>query len=361
MEKMCIFCGNIPLEKTKEHIIPKWLLEVTGDPNRKAFFGFDLNNSKPKQRIYAFDHFTFPACDACNNEFSDLEGIVKNVILSILQEKEINDIDVSHLFDWLDKVRIGLWLGFNILNNFNSGIIPKFHIKTRICKYDRLLFIYKLSTNRNGINFVGADSPSFHYIPSCFALIINNFCLFNVSCFNLCSRRLGFPFPKEAYYRNIKLEIEADIVEGLNRIFFPIIQKEYLSNACKFYQPIFPSYPNDNELRHMYDKDYVQSHSIKWEEGIGSVFYETNSKAHVFPRNKTNNWIPQHEQNLKDFLLQINKQVYEFQIFTAKELVSINKLNKEDKNTINKHLDFYKRCNKIVIDFIKDQVNRLEL
>ncbi|QJB40178.1 hypothetical protein HF324_20870 [Chitinophaga oryzae] len=44
--KYCIFCGEQPQSKTKEHIIPKWLIEMTGDPNRLTFFGRYRDNQK---------------------------------------------------------------------------------------------------------------------------------------------------------------------------------------------------------------------------------------------------------------------------------------------------------------------------
>ena len=31
MDKFCVFCGNKPKGKNNEHIIPKWLIEFTGD------------------------------------------------------------------------------------------------------------------------------------------------------------------------------------------------------------------------------------------------------------------------------------------------------------------------------------------
>jgi len=32
MDKFCIFCGDKPQSKNLEHIIPQWLLKMTGDP-----------------------------------------------------------------------------------------------------------------------------------------------------------------------------------------------------------------------------------------------------------------------------------------------------------------------------------------
>ena len=75
MDKFCIFCGGEPVAKNKEHVLPQWLIELTGNPKRLAGFGIDLFSSK--QRKYSLNQFQFPACKDCNNEFSSLEGKAK--------------------------------------------------------------------------------------------------------------------------------------------------------------------------------------------------------------------------------------------------------------------------------------------
>lgn len=359
MEKFCVFCGKEPQSKTKEHIIPRWLLELTGDPNREAFLGFDLVHTKPRMRRYAFDCFTFPACEKCNNEFSDLESNAQKVIVSILEQGKINDLDINFLLDWLDKIRVGLWLGFLTLNKNSPNITPKFHIKTRICTNDRILYIYKLDTQRIGINFIGPESPSFLHIPSSFALLINNYCFFNVSHFNLCDRRLGFPYAKEAFYQDLKLAIKADLVKGFERVFFPVVRRYSLSNASKFYQPIFFHHPSNDDLQYLYDTEYIRSNSIDWEKGVGKVFHELNGRACVYPREKTQKWIPADIHNLADFLPKITQQVYDFQIDVVTG-PSLDRLSKADKRYLREHINFYKRVNNIVVEFINEQSVRIK-
>lgn len=43
-EKFCVFCGKKPKNKTKEHILPKWLIKLTGKPNRQINVGLDFSN-----------------------------------------------------------------------------------------------------------------------------------------------------------------------------------------------------------------------------------------------------------------------------------------------------------------------------
>ena len=46
MNKICVFCGLQPHSKNKEHIIPQWLIKMTGEPNRQANFGHDSRHYK---------------------------------------------------------------------------------------------------------------------------------------------------------------------------------------------------------------------------------------------------------------------------------------------------------------------------
>src|SRR4051812_36563187 len=73
--KQCVFCGLHPAERTKEHVLPLWLIELTGDPKREA--DFQLWNVTRK---FSYDQFTARACKECNNEWGKLESQVKPVI-----------------------------------------------------------------------------------------------------------------------------------------------------------------------------------------------------------------------------------------------------------------------------------------
>ena len=82
MEKFCVFCGKKPQAKTVEHIIPKWLIELTGDPKRIGFFGVKYEEGFPKRK-FSLNQFQFPSCSTCNAFFSDLENNTKKIIWKI--------------------------------------------------------------------------------------------------------------------------------------------------------------------------------------------------------------------------------------------------------------------------------------
>lgn len=355
MQNFCVFCGLKPRDKNKEHIIPRWLIELTGNPSREAFFGFDLTSDTPRLRKYAFDAFSFPACSDCNHEFSELEGQAKRVLASILEKRAINDLDISHFLDWLDKVRVGLWLGLLTLSKNQPDITPKFHIKSRIAGADRLVFLYKLATERIGINFIGTESPSFLFIPSSFALLVNDFCFFNVSHFNLCDRRLGFPYAREAFYRGQDMNIEAAFVEGLGRCLHPVLRKQSLPGCTRFYQPIFAKFKDTQGIENLFAADYVRENSLEWKKGIGRVFHEVDNRPVLFPRQASHEWLPRVTHSLVDFLPNITQQIYDFQIDVVMNAASLKKLPKTERGTIQRHVQFCRNVNNMWVQFTKEQ------
>ncbi|MBL7890737.1 MAG: hypothetical protein JNL24_14385 [Bacteroidia bacterium] len=233
--KTCIFCGNKPESKTKEHVIPKWLIEMTGDPNRITLLG----KYRDTLRKYPWKNFTFPACDKCNGEYAKLESRVKIVIQKLLEKLSLSEMEINDLLDWLDKVRIGIWLGHIQLDK-QDDLKPNFHIKQRLGVSDRMASISYIKDNRLGIGYTGTEFPAFRTSPSCFTLFINNVAIFNLSKEFAFTRRLGFPFPKKILFVPNESRVQIDDFDsGTERIMFPIIRKNILSNSVRIYQAIF--------------------------------------------------------------------------------------------------------------------------
>ena len=203
-QKFCVFCGEPPEGKTLEHVLPKWLIEFTGDPKREWTFGsylIDHTLKPPKQ--FSLKEFAFPACHRCNQNMSTLEGRVKNIFEAKLQpRKHLEADEITDLLDWLDKIRIGLWLAGIQLHQNPQGIIPKFHINTRIGIKDRLLLIYPYNTEALGMNLFCESTPIFAYKPSCFAIKINGNFLISLSDDFLVSRFLGMPYPSKIEFED---------------------------------------------------------------------------------------------------------------------------------------------------------------
>ena len=113
----CVFCGKtVPkAARSRERILPMWLLRATGDPNRRIKIETDPITGDDIFRPASTFHF--PACSPCNALYGKtLETRAKNAVEALVAGKSPEVSQCYWLLDWLDKVRIGLWLGFNMLH-----------------------------------------------------------------------------------------------------------------------------------------------------------------------------------------------------------------------------------------------------
>ena len=175
--RFCVFCGKKPKKQTREHILPQWLIELTGNPKRVVNLGTNFKNGQTIS--FDWSNFCVPACESCNAEFATLETRAKNHVLKLTARKALSSIEYSDLMDWLDKVRIGVWIGYHFIQGNPTLINPNFHIKSRISKKDRMIAIYPIDSKDTGLNAFGVESLIFHSQPSCFALRINNILILN--------------------------------------------------------------------------------------------------------------------------------------------------------------------------------------
>lgn len=290
MEKFCIFCGERPVSKTKEHVLPQWLLSVTGDPKRTLKLPFPYGGRDTSAREIAFDALHFPACTECNNGFSKTENNAKKVVEKILQHAPLSATDFDTLLSWLDKVRIGLWLGFLYLGQNPFSISPKFHIAKRTSTKDRAVVIYRADDQRIGLHFQGVNVPMFHHFPSCFTLVINEFYFFNISADFLFARRIGFPYPATSMLRNDG-QLGLDMRTGRERFMLPLIRLPFSKDGTEIYQPIF-SNEVFRDRPEMYDTAFVRDMSMDWNNGIGWPTYINNQRLTKVSPEPTLDWFP---------------------------------------------------------------------
>ena len=241
-QKFCIFCGEKPKGKNREHVLPQWLIKLTGDPKRVVNFGQNpITGNIPS---FDWSSFVFPSCQACNTRYSKSEHKVKELIKKLVAREPIKAAEYIPVLDWLDKVRIGLWLGYSYLHQNPTEISPNFHIDSRIGQKDRMIAIYTLATKTEGLNIYGAETLCFQVQPSCFSLKINNIYILNMSSDFMCSARCGFPFPKKVF-----VDLDADHPNQLNcseftifhKVKNPVMRKIFLKPSIHLYQPIIQS------------------------------------------------------------------------------------------------------------------------
>ncbi|WP_421526301.1 hypothetical protein [Pseudomonas yamanorum] len=347
MSKFCIFCGCKPESKTKEHVVPRWLIELTGDPKRQVYLGLEKSGSMRK-REFSFDQFSFPACNKCNNKYAELEGKAKNVLISILEKQTISPEDFNTFLDWLDKVRIGLWLGMIQLDKNYAGIEPSFHIETRMGQYDRMLIVEKSDSTRCKLNFGGTDTLSFTFGPSAFTLIVNNYYFTNISYMFLIHRRLGFPYPASMQMSSTQIQANAKFVEGSRRIMLPLLRRPISEKGAVFYQPRFGGNLTSKEHMSLYD-DYAKSHCLNFEQGIGNIFEDASGELIEHKLGSSISLEPKKSQKDDTLYIQSAINIYEWQNWLITLVPSFEKLSKEHRDRIKKYLTAMKKINNILI------------
>jgi hypothetical protein len=306
--KFCVFCGKQPIEKTKEHVLSNWLLEYTGNPKRiMKFHYFDRGNVIEK--TMSFSDFTFPACNKCNNAFSKLEKSSKSAVNKLENNLGLNCYEMDKLFDWFDKVRIGLWLGIHFYFAGNNwGIIPNFYINQRVGTSDRALIIYRIeSRNEHRLMFPGTNTPSFAHSPTCFALYINEIVLINISTDFLVSTRSGYPYPhKILWMSNGGIGVMPPIYFGKKKIESPILGMDFDKRCTVITQTIVKKYLY--RLSEYYKgNDYMKQNKLS--RGKMKPIMQIENHKPIILSEKEQQILCENKLDIQELLFLISKQV----------------------------------------------------
>lgn len=304
MNKTCVFCGQSPVSKTKEHVLPRWLLELTGNPKRPLKVWVPHHESMNLPKEIAFDSLQFPACAKCNGNFSGLEERVKAVTVKMLNEEALSRNEIHLFLDWLDKVRTGLWLGALYLGKNPFGIKPLFHIASRVGGKDRMAVIYRAPIGPRGVHAIGFTTPLFLHFPTCFSLWINHLCFLNVSTDFLFSRRLGFPYPAGIFFDQDGLP-GYEIAAGRERVMLPLVKFHYSVVGTEIFQPIFHqrlSRKIARGLSDLYETEYVKKFSMFHESGIGDPLIQKRQSLWPYPDAQSKDWWPVQTINFDELL-----------------------------------------------------------
>ncbi|MHA4870821.1 hypothetical protein ACXZ1M_24320 [Duganella sp. PWIR1] len=339
--------------KTKEHVIPQWLMRLTGDPKRIAGFS-SIGDRGKNARAFAFDAFHFPACDTCNNDWAALEDKAKVVVEKILRSGPIKPEEWNTLLDWFDKVRVGLWLGMQMLDKNFLEVEPKFHIAKRVSLKDRTLVITKARHGQR-LTFFGSNTLAFNYMPSCFGLTINDTTLLNVSYEFLLSERLGFPYPIE-HDQRFSGDSFVKITKGKETITLPPLDLHVTACGTAIHQVVYKNW-RESEASEVWTSEHVKDNSVDHESGLSVPFLELES-GHVSPIKAAGSreWVPKHVfanntksgQYLAGFCLDVQSMLWRKWVdFIAdaeekKFAVGLEKLVQEDLHDFRKVIDTMK-------------------
>jgi hypothetical protein len=354
VDKLCIFCGSKPEVKNNEHVIPRWLIELTGNPKRNAHFGYKRDQeSKLQLRTFSFNAFKFPFCKSCNQKYSKLETDTKIIIEKILTYDSLSAGDFNILLDWFDKLRIGLWLALRYLDKNPAGITPKFYIEQRVGINDRMLAIFKTDADIKGINYFGCEYPSFTYTPSCFSVRINNIFFLNMSYNDLFSRRIGFPYPIESFVISGQKQL-GHYTQGRNRIMIPLLKKRLTISGTEIYQPMFRFRNSEPQEKQLYDTKYVHENSRDWERGIGKVFIQDKDKLKEYPSSNSREYVPSTFYESNELLFKIRIQTLEWQCYIDNLAPSLKNLQSQEKRNLLNQRMFLEKANRKLLNTLRD-------
>lgn len=313
--KTCVFCGELPATKTKEHVIPQWLMRLTGDPKRVASFS-SIGEDGKNPRAFAFNAFHFPACDSCNNDWAGLEVRAKAVVEKILRSASINATEWNTILDWLDKVRVGIWLGMRMLNKNFLGISPKFHIGQRVSTKDRTVAVVKAKTGQR-LTFFGTNTLAFNYMPSCFGITINDTTLLSISYEYLVSERLGFPYPIE-YDQHLDGNAAVKMTDGRGLITPPPLNLHLTACGIAIHQVIYKNWEDSHDSM-LWQTDYVKKYSLDPASGLSIPFLESeDGQVTALKNTGSREWVPKYKfetnalagQYLANFCLDIQSMLW---------------------------------------------------
>jgi hypothetical protein len=210
----------------------------------------------------------------------------------LLELRAVTCGDLDVLLDWLDKVRVGVWLGMLSLNRLAGAIEPQFHIAARISAADRLVVIYRDREALNGIGLSGVESPIFRAMPSCFSLTINHLHLLNASAPMLLAERLGLPYVVNRQMVRDREGFTGDLVDGYGAPRFPLLPYRIASGGVALYQPIIPSQEARGPVAHYYDKEFVRASCANYATGRGHVFFVEGGRLVPYPSTESGLWMP---------------------------------------------------------------------
>ncbi|RNA64014.1 hypothetical protein D1631_00485 [Chryseobacterium nematophagum] len=335
VNKICVFCGRKPTNKNKEHILPQWLIKLTGDPNRIVNLGF-RNDEIIK---FSWKNLTAPSCTKCNDRYSTFEEEVKIIIEKITSKELITGNEIIKILNWLDKVRIGLWLNYYFLEKNKACINPRLCIDERIENKDRFLQIHFFGskTENKGLNAFGVDTFLFQFSPSFFALKINNVLLINGSSDFIISENCGFPYPKKIKsMKNGELFLSDWVYNKVTKM--GICGMDLNKAVLTVYQPI----QTGNKSSFFKDNDpYLILNCLDFENKVGNIFrVENNILKSINSLDKSLDY-ERVTGNDSKHIFEIVSQIYNLQI------KAIERVNFKPENLFSEAIE----VNKQYIDF----------
>lgn len=284
LSKICVFCGSMPegRARSREHVLPKWLLAMTGDPNRRTHL---VGGSRP------FSTYHFNACIACNRAAGEeLEAEARRTMEALLSRQSVSANQIDGILDWFDKVRVGLWLASLVGQSHTFKVSPRYFINDRLRTQDRLLVVYQARPYVRGLTFIGSHTPEFQLMPSVFGLKVNDLCFLNVSSVFCLAKSIGFPYPKFV----IPQEGTTRELYGMNSG-FEFVSKQGIElplhdGGSALFQLSLPEPKDDPDM--LYRGGYVQQYRNRSRPGMTVPLQMIDNCVSLYPEAASTDWVP---------------------------------------------------------------------
>ncbi|HOY78887.1 MAG TPA: hypothetical protein PLN33_13820 [Hyphomonadaceae bacterium] len=273
----------------------------------------------------------------------------------VLSEQTLPAHELSCFLDWFDKVRVGLWLGFNQLDKNYADVTPNYHIESRIGQTDRVLLIEKTNfpADKARLTFWGIESYSFAMTPSVFRLSVNGYYFTNISFAFLVSRRLGFPYPAGMYLLPDREEMFCDLQPGRSRRMLPIVPQVAGLRGTTVFQPMFKNGLMSGEMpSSLYDDSYVRENSLDYGAGHGCIYVshrtgqltvlQSGDEVSLTPELALDDWTTFKHGSIR--VLQLQDWINEFPL--------LDRITPAQKQYVKQKKRTARRINQIMIDAI---------
>jgi hypothetical protein len=166
-------------------------------------------------------------------------------------------------------------------------------------------------------------------MPSVFGIVINQFCLLNVSADYLLARRMGWPFPVSQQLMSNGM-IEFTMNEGLNRKLNPIFNYKSRNACSSIYQSIINP-ATSNETQNLYNAEYVKDSLLNLGQNLSTLYLETYKEVHLSITNEKNkDWIPPDlKLNSYEFSFKLSIDILKIQNYLWADFLKTNFISKE--------------------------------
>ena len=323
MAQKCVFCGGVPQNKNKEHVIPQWLSKYLDSYKKPCVLTYVTDKQIP------YCGLTFPACEKCNTNDAKLEGEAKKIIEKMMAGTSVTGLEINILLDWFDKIRTGLWLGELMLSKSQDDVVPNYYINDRIALKDRMLIIERIDGIGNGLELTGANTTVFKYAPCVFQILFNDIVITSASTSGLVSNKLGFPYIGKTQEANYSQQC-AELFAGRNKTTHPVVMNIDATNKTIVYQPIF----KEIFVPKNHDVPYVHQHSYDYDAGLGGIFVQrNNNQIRYLGKEDKVNLIPKAQS--KDKLNSSKKRVFELQNHIVVNMFDAKTLSLEHQRYMN--------------------------